>query len=102
MNQLPHSRFTGIVQRCGSYVRDRFTTFTYAALAQQAGEGFVEGEEYIVSIAAAEALKPRTLAALSLVCSGDILHIEFAGVLTDGEYLEVHQLHSLTDISQEA
>jgi hypothetical protein len=101
MSQLPHSKLTAVVQRFGSYLRDGFTTFTFSVLAQQASEGFVEGEEYIVSIPGAEALNRRTLAALSLVGRGDIIHIEFAGVLTDGEYLEVHQLHSVTDISQD-
>lgn len=101
MSQLPHSKFTGIVKRCGSYVRGGVTTFTYAVVAQQAGEGFVGGEEYTVSIPGAEAMKPRLLAALSLVGCGDIIHIEFAGVLTEGEYLEVHELHSVTDISQD-
>lgn len=101
MNQLPHSKFTAIVQRCGAYQRDGATTFTYSALAQQAGEGFVAGEEYIVSIPSAQVSSPRALAALSLVARGDVLHIEFAGVLTDGEFLEVHALHSVTDIAQD-
>jgi hypothetical protein len=99
MSQLPHSKLTAVVQRHGSYVRDGSTTFVLSVRAQHAEEGFVVGEEYIASIAGVEALSRRTLAALSLVEQGDIIHIEFAGVLTDGEYLEVHQLRSVTDIT---
>lgn len=102
MSQLPHSKFTGIVQRSSSYVRGGHTTFTYVAVAQQAGEGFVAGEEYVLSVPAAEVVDRRALAALSLVKRGDMIHVVFAGVLTDGEFLEVHALHSVTDISQDA